>query len=840
MINPDLVKVVGGDIPMPSNAISIVAGNSSSVTFTVTQIWDDVSIELLAVHYNDHIGSSICARSAYATAGTTMTYTAVCYDGWTDISIYLFIGSGLDINECESCQPPGDNDWSADVAYYFELPCHAVCEDNSPGTISPHSIVTESPVQSPMGTITPTKCSEEMKASEVYKMGANVPLPREALKIISQNGDTVDFTITQTWVEGILSMYAVQYHRAMGSTDCDKQTNVTHAMTSTFKAVCFGGYTEVNLFVYVGDDFDEDACEACQTPLHDDPNVVSYYFELACERTCDKHGPNEPSIAPFDSPTSLPTGCVDGTVEQDFNVGADIGFEVTLRVSDHIRNTVQFVVESFWADDVSMVAVHYDSSIGSSQCEVLDPALLNSKLFSAVCYGSVAQVSLFIHKGEVSSESSCFSCSEPSMDSPDVAKLYFEVPCAEICTVTESYEETVRADCFDGASLRNVEGNCGYYESPIEIVLTENDSVTFTVKHTWNVTQNSGHFVNDLSQIAVRYVPYPAETGQHICTSDHFVVPGFEQSYKARCNADGVAEVQIFVSDDAFDVNADATLDGECSPSNEGTKNCAYSFVLPCRVDMLCSPLEHRKLRTSSDHVCVDAGIRVVEADVHLPLPDGVVSAECYNPDSSVTFRVNQIWEMNGFDSWFAAVYTDAEGDLVCKQVDQINYDSSTLHASKCVDGVSSIDFYVHDPSVIFESLHQVPNVCKQLMKSADSVALHRFEFSCSSTGPCGELQTDICAVQHVEDLENSEAFTAFEAEGAVYEPNGNEEDIPYCVSEDFPCEGEGHDMVYVCHYSARKGYQTFCIPETDSDILRFYPNDYCGPCEGGYGGLWN
>jgi hypothetical protein len=42
--------------------------------------------------------------------------------------------------------------------------------------------------------------------------------------------------------------------------------------------------------------------------------------------------------------------------------------------------------------------------------------------------------------------------------------------------------------------------------------------------------------------------------------------------------------------------------------------------------------------------------------------------------------------------------------------------------------------------------------------------------------------------------------------------------------------------MVYACHYSARHGYQTFCVPEPDSDILGFYPKDYCGPCVGGYG----
>jgi hypothetical protein len=57
-----------------------------------------------------------------------------------------------------------------------------------------------------------------------------------------------------------------------------------------------------------------------------------------------------------------------------------------------------------------------------------------------------------------------------------------------------------------------------------------------------------------------------------------------------------------------------------------------------------------------------------------------------------------------------------------------------------------------------------------------------------------------------------------------------------YCSAVDFPCDSQG--MVHVCHYSARLGYQTFCIPEADSEVLRFYKNDYCGPCVGGYGGI--
>jgi len=76
------------------------------------------------------------------------------------------------------------------------------------------------------------------------------------------------------------------------------------------------------------------------------------------------------------------------------------------------------------------------------------------------------------------------------------------------------------------------------------------------------------------------------------------------------------------------------------------------------------------------------------------------------------------------------------------------------------------------------------------------------------------------------------------EIEAASFASAGEDsEEGFYCRAVDFPC-GEAEDMVHVCHYSSRLGYQTFCIPEADSEVLRFYNNDYCGPCVGGFGGI--
>jgi hypothetical protein len=78
------------------------------------------------------------------------------------------------------------------------------------------------------------------------------------------------------------------------------------------------------------------------------------------------------------------------------------------------------------------------------------------------------------------------------------------------------------------------------------------------------------------------------------------------------------------------------------------------------------------------------------------------------------------------------------------------------------------------------------------------------------------------------------EGFMTEEMKAAA-EPSDESDDTPYCVHKDDPCKGDEENMVYVCHYSSQAGYQTFCIPEMDSDILRFNENHHCGPCDG-----WN
>jgi len=80
----------------------------------------------------------------------------------------------------------------------------------------------------------------------------------------------------------------------------------------------------------------------------------------------------------------------------------------------------------------------------------------------------------------------------------------------------------------------------------------------------------------------------------------------------------------------------------------------------------------------------------------------------------------------------------------------------------------------------------------------------------------------------------NNAKGSAGDFETLTGHPEHDDSESHFCVVEDYPC-GTNKDKVHVCHYSSRDGYKTYCVPPHDSDVLRFYPKDYCGPCVGFY-----
>jgi hypothetical protein len=144
-----------------------------------------------------------------------------------------------------------------------------------------------------------------------------------------------------------------------------------------------------------------------------------------------------------------------------------------------------------------------------------------------------------------------------------------------------------------------------------------------------------------------------------------------------------------------------------------------------------------------------------------------------------------------------------------------------------------------------------VPECCHPLTDHSAPVVQYTFKIHCEPQCPqydaTGSVRRSLAehanvikegSLEALMEFQDRDAAAAFAgaAVDEVEEDNGTSglADSHFCTATDYPC-GDDDSKVYVCHYSARQGYQTFCVPEQDSDIMSFYPKDYCGPCVGGY-----
>ena len=182
-----------------------------------------------------------------------------------------------------------------------------------------------------------------------------------------------------------------------------------------------------------------------------------------------------------------------------------------------------------------------------------------------------------------------------------------------------------------------------------------------------------------------------------------------------------------------------------------------------------------------------------------------------------------------GIEEFVNAHVFDSEkvgGEEGCFFTDNASPGLVATYQAACVDGVANFHISMKDSSL---GTPLYGSGCDQMNCG------HIISVPCRESMMCDEEEPQ--RALEVSEETNTTEHVAAHHEGVADSPTEDSEDVPYCISVDYPCEGEEEDMVYVCHYSTRKGYQTFCIPEEDSDIVRFYPHDYCGPCEGGYGG---
>jgi hypothetical protein len=259
---------------------------------------------------------------------------------------------------------------------------------------------------------------------------------------------------------------------------------------------------------------------------------------------------------------------------------------------------------------------------------------------------------------------------------------------------------------------------------------------------------------------------------------------------------DGVASVTVFI------YSSDVAQD-ECEsckiPSDDSVEYAAVQLEIPC--EPICDPIGdavdcfNGPLVKTSKATCESLEFVSIEDQT----------------GSSVTYSIkNTLASSNGFE---------------------VSYVKQTGPSCQTVPPLAPGETFATALEAFCDPATGIALV-EVLVGAGDGSCTDSATIGCSVTYevPCS---TDMMCTS-VRHLHEAEGFLTKEMKAAAAESSEGE-DAPYCVHKDFPCEGDEANMVYVCHYSTRAGYQTFCIPEGDSDIMRFYANDYCGPCEG-----WN
>jgi len=221
-----------------------------------------------------------------------------------------------------------------------------------------------------------------------------------------------------------------------------------------------------------------------------------------------------------------------------------------------------------------------------------------------------------------------------------------------------------------------------------------------------------------------------------------------------------------------------------------------------------------------------------------------------------VAFKV-----VNTFGSTVSSVFTEYHtgsfGETECLEEENVEEAVEMEFMAQCMHNakISVINIWMTDCSDVTPFLDQTDNAeIPECCHAGDQCRTVQYTFKLPCVDPCPEDAVSVTIpptsppinsglpdglvrrnlAEKIKNKNNNKDGSTEEFESLTGHAETNDAEDHFCVVEDYPC-GPTSDKVHVCHYSARDGYKTFCVPEPDSDALRFYPKDYCGPCVGGY-----
>lgn len=656
------------------------------------------------------------------------------------------------------------------------------------------------------------------------------------INIVTKNGASVTFEVKQNFVAKELGWLAVNYQPIDGSA-----ANVCHAtefLTNTsatrqYSAKCYNGFAEVEVFAYdcTFKNVSTVAVPSMCNAWSNGEKTVSFRFKIPCDPNPSGSICGDDECVPEARliKKSVPSGSYGDVLKNPINI------------VHYGENLVKFHVEQNWKDgEVSFISVQYKTDASNLVCAASEGVVSGSSTpeYTAHCVNGYATIDVY-----------AYDCSFTGIPGtvvvPPVCKVWkgdgktshfqYSIPCASD-DVAYCVDEP---PCIPEATLTTksiVTGAIGDYKSmPVTILRQGGSTVEFQVEQTWKD--------GEMGYIAVDYNPAD-QLKSSTCSSVEAVGIGFSTPPLTAICVNGVAEIDVYGYDCTFTnvPNIDQQVPGTCQPFVDVGRKVHFHFAVPC----FCAA------STPMVQVAASNALSCTKDIVEDFAVDGQIESWSYgteydeltaystflgrlglnHPEVSKVFTIaSTVSTVDvSFDVYdlVAGASTTNERFLVGVQGTYLDIQIFSANGSKKFynDIAVTAKKITGNTKSGYNVLMTIPKswysnngnklplsfkfVSTQLRYGIDNVRLH--------AGSCSRRR------QLEKSIESND----------IQEGAAETESAPmfYCSTADFPC-GDDENMVHVCHYSTHTGYETHCIPEADSEILRFYQKDYCGPCVG-------
>jgi hypothetical protein len=665
------------------------------------------------------------------------------------------------------------------------------------------------------------------------------------ITIVTKSGSSVTFEVQQSFVKRDLGWLAVHFVPVDGKApDVCYTTEALSNSTSTpkYSAKCYNGYALVDLFAYdctfknMSDVVIPSSCDA----WNDGSMTAAFHFSIPCDP--DPVGDIcEDSICIPESrlvKKSVPSGAYGDVLSNPVNI-VHYGVDV-----------VKFRIEQNWKDgDLSFLSVQYKPNTTATATTTVCMStegvsdVSSTPEYTAKCVNGYAVIDIFAYDctftgvpGTVVVPPTCKAWKGDGKTS----HFQYTIPCdkddASFCL-----DEPL---CIPEATVISksvTSGSVGDFKAmPITILRQGGSTVEFQVEQTWKD--------GEIGYIAVDYNPAD-QLKNATCVATEAIGKGYSTPTLMAACVNGVAEIDVYGYDCTFTgvPNIDQAVPGSCQPFIDIGKKVHFKFAVPC----LCAatpstPTVAAASRSTSTNVlqCTKDLVEDYETfgqSTTWSYGTEYADAATYttflgrlgmnHPEVSKTFTIPStantvdlsfnVYDLTGDPTGTDKFMVGVQGSYLDMNLFQANgvkkfYNDIAVTATS-MGGYKYNVMMTIPKSWYASSGNKLPITFKfvtsQLIYGIDNVRLHANCARRQLEGGHGDVVADT----------NESTMNVIDTEPvASY----------YCSSDDFPC-GEDETMVHVCHYSSRTGYETHCIPEPDSEILRFYSQDYCGPCVG-------